>query len=58
MPVIDLLCTNNNTDPSDTSEPCVEHKHKRNKPPKSPNELLTHISNGGPIGMHMYQIFY
>ena len=44
MPVTDLLCTNNHTDPSNTSEPCVEHKDIRNKPPKSPNELLTHIS--------------
>ena len=58
MPVTDLLCTNSHTDPSDTSEPCVEHKDKRNKPPELLNELLTHISNGGPIGMHMYQIVY
>ena len=58
MPVTELLCTNSNTDPSNTSEPCVEHKDIRNKSPKSPNEPLTHISNGGPIGMRMYKIVY
>ena len=58
MLVTDVFCTNIHIDPSDTFEPRVEHKDERNKPLKSPNELLTHISNGGPIGMHMYQKVY
>ena len=53
MPVIDSLCTNNHTDPSDNSKPFIEHKDERSKVPEPPNTSLTRIPTGNSIGTYL-----
>ena len=56
MPVTDLLCINTHTDPSGTSEPCVEHEGERSKAPEPLNMPLTRIPTEDPIGSYIKQL--